>query len=117
MADLLMGFEELSKELAQIAKDAGPEKRKRALEAGAKIVVEKARASVPVRTGLLKREGIAAESPKDDAVEIGWTQSGFYGRFLEHGTSKMRARPHLQPAYEREQNRITQTMLRELKLT
>ncbi|MDY7815371.1 HK97-gp10 family putative phage morphogenesis protein [Burkholderia pseudomallei] len=31
---------------------------------------------------------------------VTWTREAFYGRFVEHGTSKMAAKPFLRPAYE-----------------
>lgn len=31
---------------------------------------------------------------------VTWTKEAFYGRFIEHGTSKMVAQPFLRPAYE-----------------
>jgi HK97 gp10 family phage protein len=39
----------------------------------------------------------------------------FYFRFLEFGTSKMRARPFLRPALEENQGRVTQVLTDELK--
>jgi len=31
---------------------------------------------------------------------VTWTKEAFYGRFVEHGTSKMGAKPFLRPGYE-----------------
>lgn len=116
MADLTKGFSELAQELSEIAKTAtGPEKKK-ALEKGAEIVVDRARSLAPVDTGLLKREGIDKGDNTGDSIEIGWTNDGFYGRFLEHGTSKMSPRPHLSPAWEQTQTQVDETMLTMLKL-
>lgn len=116
MADLTKGFDELAQELSQIAKAAtGPAKRE-ALEDGAEIVVDRARALAPVDTGLLKREGIVKGDNTGDKIDIGWTKDGFYGRFLEHGTSKMAPRPHINPAWEQTKTQVINTMLTDLKL-
>ena len=116
MADLTKGFDELAQELSQIAKAAtGPAKRE-ALEDGAKIIVDRARALAPVDTGLLKREGIVKGDNTGDKIDIGWTKDGFYGRFLEHGTSKMAPRPHISPAWEQTKTQVINTMLTKLKL-
>jgi HK97 gp10 family phage protein len=39
----------------------------------------------------------------------------FYGKFLEFGTSKISARPFLQPAYEKNKDNIQQTIAETLK--
>ena len=110
------GFAELSQELNEIAKDCSETKRKQALEKGNDIIVKDARMRAPVRTGLLSRQGIVSEIINADEVDIGWTEDAFYGRFLENGTSKMSARPHLRPAYEAKKNEVLQIMINELNL-
>lgn len=116
MADLTKGFDELAQELSQIAKAATGPAKKEALEDGAEIVVDRARALAPVDTGLLKREGIVKGDNTGDKIDIGWTKDGFYGRFLEHGTSKMAPRPHINPAWEQTKTQVINTMLTDLKL-
>ena len=116
MQSLTKGLEELRQELADIAKSTDLNTRKQALEEGADIVVERARSIAPQRTGLLKREGIDKGDNTGDKIDVGWTKDGFYGRFLEYGTSKMAAQPHIRPAYEQTQTKVIDTMLREMKL-
>lgn len=116
MADLTKGFDELREELADIAKNVTGPAKKDALEEGAKIIVNRARSLVPARTGLLKREGVTQGNNTGDAIEVGWTGDGFYGRFLEYGTSKMAPRPHIRPAYEQSKNQVAEIMLRKMKL-
>lgn len=116
MADLTKGFDELAQELSQIAKAATGPAKKEALEDGAEIVVDRARVLAPVDTGLLKREGIVKGDNTGDKIDIGWTKAGFYGRFLEHGTSKMAPRPHINPAWEQTKTQVINTMLTDLKL-
>ena len=110
------GFIDLAKELDEITKDCSDEKRKNALEKGSDIIVKDARARAPIDTGLLSREGIAAEVVSGEEADIGWTGDAFYGRFLEMGTSKMSARPHLRPAYEAKKNQVIEVMRKELNL-
>ena len=116
MNDPTKGFDELSQELADIAKHADAPTRKEALEKGAEIIVRRARSLVPVDTGLLKRSGVVKGENNGTSIQIGWTKSGFYGRFLERGTSKMAPRPHIWPAYEQTKNEVMDTMLRKMKL-
>ena len=116
MNDPTKGFDELSKELADISKNVSEPVRKEALDKGGEIIVRRARSLVPVRTGLLKREGVVKGDNNGDSIEIGWTKDGFYGRFLEYGTSKMAPRSHLRPAYEQTKNEVMNTMLQTMKL-
>lgn len=110
------GFAELQEELQDIAKGADDPSRKQALDEGAEIIMTRARTLAPVRTGLLKREGITKGNNNGESVEIGWTKDGFYGRFLEYGTSKMAPRSHLRPAYEQTQSQVMNVMLQKMKL-
>ena len=114
--DILDGFLELSEELNRMAKACSEKSRKNALEKGSDIIVKAARARAPIDTGLLSREGIAAEVISGEIADIGWTADAFYGRFLEMGTSKMAARPHLRPAYEAKKNQVVQVMIETLNL-
>ena len=116
MADLTKGFDELAQELSEIAKAATGPAKQQALDKGGDIVVQRARALAPVRTGLLKREGIVKGDNTGDKIDIGWSKDGFYGRFLENGTSKMAPRPHISPAWEQTTTQVTRTMLNMLKL-
>lgn len=119
MADLTKGFDELAQELSQIAKAATGPAKKEALEDGAEIVVDRARTLVNYskrRKGLLQKTGIVKGDNTGDKIDIGWTKDGFYGRFLEYGTSKMAPRPHINPAYEQTKTQVINTMLTKLKL-
>lgn len=49
----------------------------------------------------------AAPSGKD-AVLVSWGQ--FYGKFVEHGTKKMGAQPHLIPTWEQNKDRYYKLM-------
>ena len=49
----------------------------------------------------------AAPSGKD-AVLVSWGR--YYGRFVEHGTKKMQAQPHLIPTWEQNKDRFYRMM-------
>jgi len=76
--------------------------------AGAKVVSDEAKRLVPVRFGRLRKSiGLTKRKSKRGEVEFsvsprkGGKNDGFYGRFIELGTSKMIARPFLRPALEK----------------
>jgi len=50
---------------------------------------------------------VAAPSGKD-AVLVSWGR--YYGKFVEHGTKKMGARPHLIPTWEQNKDRYYKMM-------
>ena len=110
------GFAELQTELQDIAKGVSDTSRKEALEEGAEIITARARTLAPVRTGLIKREGITKGNNNGESIEVGWTKDGFYGRFLEYGTRKMAPRSHIRPAYEQTQSQVMNVMLKKMKL-
>ncbi|MHC6181008.1 HK97-gp10 family putative phage morphogenesis protein [Clostridium sp. JNZ X4-2] len=63
-------------------------------------------------SGVKKKEGvkyILVGVDKSDNSKI------FYGKFLEFGTSKISARPFLQPAYEKNREEIQKTIAETLK--
>ena len=78
-----------------------------AVRAGANVVKDEAQARVRVKTGNLKASiGLTKrKAPKGVYVfsvspRKGTRNDGFYGRFIELGTSKMSAKPFLRPAAE-----------------
>ncbi|WP_170845169.1 HK97-gp10 family putative phage morphogenesis protein [Chitinasiproducens palmae] len=111
--------EELTRVLLQLPAAVSESALRQASAAGARIVLEEARLRAPVGTkryirkgkphipGLLKREGILMFYREEDSLTgvrstygITWSKDAFYGRFVEHGTSRMPAQPHLRPAYD-----------------
>jgi len=91
---------------------------RQAAVAGARVIHAEVQLRAPVDTGIY--EGKQGDHPPgflrskiiiayDDEVSVPgriasylvtWSKEAFYGRFLEHGTSKMAARPFLRPAFE-----------------
>lgn len=80
-----------------------------ATRASAKVVSDEAKRLVPVDEGTLKKSiGITKRRSKQKNIvsfsvspRKGGKNDGFYGRFIELGTSKMSAKPFLRPALEK----------------
>lgn len=67
----------------------------KALQKAGFLVEREAKIKAPVDTGRL-RASISSRMISSDVVEIG--TNVYYARFLEYGTSRMRAKPYLNPA-------------------
>lgn len=115
-AEMLDGFAEMQAELAEIVQDCDEKHREKALYEAACIITDEARRKAPIDTGRLSDWGIVSIVRNGNEADIGWTGDAFYGRFLEMGTSKMSARPHLRPAYEAKKNQVIEVMRKELNL-
>ena len=79
-----------------------------ATRAAANVVKDEAKRLVPVKHGRLKKSiGVTKRKTKRGITTFsvsprkGGKNDGFYGRFIELGTSKMIARPFLRPALEK----------------
>lgn len=53
-------------------------------------------------------DSVAAAPSGKDAVLVSWGQ--YYGKFVEYGTRKMQAQPHLIPTWEQNKNRYYKLM-------
>lgn len=91
---------------------------RQAAVAGARVVHEEVKVRAPVASKAYERKGtkiypgflrdhiiIAYDKEVSTPGRIAsyivtWTKEAFYGRFVEHGTSKMAAKPFLRPGYE-----------------
>ena len=76
-----------------------------AVQAGADLVVESAKARVPVSTGRLQ-EAIHTETTEEGVEVLAGDREVFYGRFVEHGTRYAPAHPFLVPALEENREQI-----------
>ncbi|MCD2347187.1 HK97-gp10 family putative phage morphogenesis protein [Clostridium guangxiense] len=122
MAEIeLTGVDEILNRLQQMGENVGRLENK-ALKNAAGPVLEDAKANVPIRTGKLK-EGLKIGKIKNKdgvkyilvGVDRGDNSEIFYGKFIEFGTSKRAAHPFLQPAYEKNKNRIKEIIAATLK--
>lgn len=124
MADIeLTGVDEILNKLQQIGTNISRLENK-ALKNAAEPVLEDAKVTNAFndRSGRL-RKGLKISNIKNKEgmkyVLVGVDRSDnskiFYGKFLEFGTSKISARPFLQPAYEKNKDNIQQTIAKTLK--
>jgi HK97 gp10 family phage protein len=102
MTELVRQLERLGAKAEQVKKDA--------LQAGAEIIQKAASEKAPKDTGKLAKNIVISDINEDGTVDIGPDPDRFYGRFLEFGTSKMAARPFLQPAFEENKDQVQQKM-------
>lgn len=98
------------------ALDNNQDIEKKALEAGAEHVKTVFERAAPVQAGTLKAN-ILTSDIQNGKIDIGTrpTGDGFYGFFLEYGTSKLNARPWARPAWEREKRKVKDIMAEELR--
>ncbi|MDD1979004.1 HK97-gp10 family putative phage morphogenesis protein [Pseudomonas tussilaginis] len=113
----IVGLGDLQADLNQLAHSLANKVVRDAVVAGARVARDKARSNAPVRSGKLKKSLEAVrvkqgESPGAAAAGVRVrrgrkgkgdqdpTEAPFYWKFLEHGTSKMRAHPFIRPAWD-----------------
>ena len=124
MAEITMdGMDELLSKLEQLGKKASTIENS-ALKAGAQPILDDAKSTTAFhdRSGNL-REGLKISGVKTkDGIKyvlVGIDKSDnskiFYGKFIEFGTSKMSARPFLQPALERKEREAMEIIRQKLK--
>lgn len=96
------GWEELEAKLQQMADNINSQEvLENALMDGAEIVRGAAQAQAPYRTGQLSGNiEVSKRGREKYSVRVGPSGSGFYGRFLEYGTSYMAAQPFMRPALD-----------------
>ena len=124
MADAeLKGVDEILNKLSQMGANITRLENK-ALKNAAEPVLEDARTTNAFndRSGRLRKGLKISGVKKKEGVKyilVGVDKSDnskiFYGKFLEFGTSKISARPFLQPAYEKNKEEIQKTIAETLK--
>lgn len=109
------GLDELTQQLEKMGYDVKQNEEK-ALVAGAEIMQEATRKLAPVRGGTL-RSNIEISDVENGEIEVYVDQQGvaYYGYFHEIGTSKMRARPFMGPAFNQSRSQIERTMANSLR--
>lgn len=104
------GAKELDRVLKRLPKKIRGKVLRQALMAGARVIRKAMRQRAPVRTGKLqmsiaaRRDRGAERGGASVAVKVGPLGRGFYGMFIEFGTSRQPARPWARPAFEESKN-------------
>lgn len=112
----LEGMESLLAEVERLGQ-AGSRIENKALREAGEIVKEAIKREAPERTGTLKRSiEVSRVKTKDGVkcVEVGPGKDGWYGKFLEFGTVKMKAKPFMAPGYETSKDEAMQKIEEEL---
>ena len=119
----LEGVDEILNKLQSIGENVGRLENK-ALKNAAEPVLEDAKATNAFndRSGKLRKGLKVTNVKKKEGVKyilVGIDKSDnskiYYGKFIEFGTSKMPARPFMQPAYEKNKDNIKRTIAETLK--
>lgn len=113
----LEGIENLIDEVEKLGKQ-GSKIENKALKGAGEVVKDAIVREVPVRTGKLKESiTVSRVKNKDGAkhVEVGPGKDGWYGKFIEFGTVKMKAKPFMEPGYENSKDAALDTIQEELK--
>lgn len=119
----LGGIDDLADELAEILKQTDENQIEKTLEIGAEELAKdvsrlpkpRSQISTSGYTHLLDTVSTwKADLESGTKVRVGWKK--YYGPILEHGSSKMAARPHLKPIWNRNKNKYQEKMIKYLKL-
>nr|WP_208461159.1 HK97-gp10 family putative phage morphogenesis protein [Clostridium botulinum] len=117
----LDGMDNLIRKVEDMGK-AGTRIENKALKKAGELIVEEAKNNVPVKTEKLKK-GLKVSGVRKKGgnkfvlagIQKGDNSKIFYGKFLEFGTSKMKARPFMGPAYESKKNEAKEVIKDELR--
>jgi HK97 gp10 family phage protein len=113
----LEGIENLLTEVEKLGQ-AGSRIENKALREAGEVVKEAIQMAAPRRTGTLKASiAVSNVKTKDGVkqVEVGPGKDGWYGKFVEFGTVKMRAKPFMAPGYEVSKSEAMAAIEKELK--
>lgn len=113
----LDGMENLLNEIDKLGAK-GSRIENTALREAGDVVKEAILSEVPVRTGTLKASITRSNVKTKDGVkrvEIGPGKDGYYGAFLEFGTSKMSADPFMSRGYEKSKDSAESKIADEIK--
>lgn len=113
----LTGVKELLNEVEKLGAKGNQIENKALREAGA-LMKESIAREAPRRTGKLKKSiEVSGVRTKDGMkhVQVGPGKDGYYGKFVEFGTVKMRARPFMAPGYENAKSQALDKIAQELR--
>ena len=118
MADMKVdGMENLLAEIEKLGQKGSRIENKALKEAG-DVVKESIEKEVPVRTGKLKQSITVSRVKTKDGVkrvEVGPDKDGYYGKFVEFGTVKMKANPFMSRGYETSKEEAMEAIEKNLK--
>jgi HK97 gp10 family phage protein len=118
VADLkLEGIEVLIAEVEKLGAK-GSRIENQALREAGEIVRQAIKQEAPQRTGTLKKSiETSGVKTKDGVkhVEVGPDKEGWYGKFVEFGTVKMKANPFMARGYENSKDRAVDKIAEELR--
>ena len=112
MSNSYIGFENLSKIVSQYIEAS--ENKKEALITGAQELLKDLR-KLTKPMSEIRKPGYThlidsfAYEVRDKEVVVGWGK--YYGRMVEYGTSKMAAREHFRPVFEKNKEKYYKKML------
>ena len=118
LADMkLEGMDELLAEIERLGKE-GSKIENNALREAGEAVKQSIQNETPTRTGKLKAS-ISVSRVKTKSgikqVEVGPGKDGYYGKFLEFGTVKIRANPFMSRGYETSKSEAERIIEEEIK--
>lgn len=109
------GLDELAQKLEQVGHDVKQGRDEAVLE-GAKVMQKATQERAPVLSGVLKGHvEIADVNNGETEVYIDQQGNAYYGYFHEVGTSKMRARPFMGPAFNASKIKMERAMADKIK--
>lgn len=106
----VLGLDEVLKKLKKLPERVQKNVISGAIRASAKPIIKEVKALVPKDSGTLQKSiGVKKRRSKDKniihfSVAPLSRKNGWYGRFVEFGTSKTSAKPFMRPAIERTAN-------------
>lgn len=113
MANDFTGFDDFSKMLEKYMKNTSTDNVLNVLEIGAEALVQDVRALPRPRSqrgggGWTHLLDTVTQKKNGEEVEVGWGK--YYGVFVEKGTSKMSAQPHISTTFNRNQEKYYKKM-------
>lgn len=113
----LMGIEGLITEVERLGKQ-GVRLENKALKEAGDVVKEAIQNETPVDTGTLKKSITVSRVKTKDGmkqVEVGPDDEGWYGKFVEFGTVKIRSNPFMGRGYETSKDKAMDTIKQNLR--
>ena len=108
----LEGWEELERKLKRIGGEVNVQRViEDALAEGGEHLKAALQAGAPYRTGQLRGSIVISRNGREKySIRVGPDGDGFYGRFLEYGTRKMRPHPWMRPTFDRVAHEVEQAI-------